>query len=165
MLPDLAAEEPAVDVFEAAVRAALEAHKGAAPAVTETTGGYGSAGETAVEINTANLNLTVGADITLAELTHQLREQSVTCPAIAAGGLERTVGELIATATGDERLAVRHGLLGVDVVLPDGHASARFGGQNMKDVAGYDTKRLFIGGHNTFGIITKAIFKIAVAGG
>jgi glycolate oxidase len=165
MLPDLSAEEPAVDAFEAAVRSALEAHKGAAPAVTEVTSGYGSAGDTAVEINTANLNLAVGADTTLAELTHQLREQSVTCPAIPSGGLERTVGELIATATGDERLAVRHGLLGVDVVLPDGHASARFGGQNMKDVAGYDTKRLFIGGHNNFGIITKAIFKIAVAAG
>ena len=26
-------------------------------------------------------------------------------------------------------------------------ASAPFGGENMKDVAGYDTKRLFIGSH------------------
>ena len=34
---------------------------------------------------------------------------------------------------------MRHGLLGVEVVLSDGAAVARFGGQNMKDVAGYDT--------------------------
>jgi glycolate oxidase len=32
----------------------------------------------------------------------------------------------------------------------------------MKDVAGYDTKRLFIGGHNAFGTISTAIFKIIV---
>ena len=30
----------------------------------------------------------------------------------------------------------------------------------MKDVAGYDTKRLFIGGRGVFGAITTAIFKI-----
>jgi glycolate oxidase len=33
----------------------------------------------------------------------------------------------------------------------------------MKDVAGYDTKRLFIGSHDAFGTITAAIFKIAVS--
>jgi protein involved in ribonucleotide reduction len=33
----------------------------------------------------------------------------------------------------------------------------------MKDVAGYDTKRLFIGGsHDAFGTISTAIFKITV---
>lgn len=46
--------------------------------------------------------------------------------------------------------------------MPDGQASARFGGENMKDVAGYDTKRLIIGGRGTFGTITTAIFKTAV---
>jgi glycolate oxidase len=76
--------------------------------------------------------------------------------------VDRTVGELIATAVGDERLAVRHSLLGVEVILRDGNRPARFGGQNMKDVAGYDTKRLFIGSHNAFGTITSAVFKIAV---
>jgi glycolate oxidase len=32
----------------------------------------------------------------------------------------------------------------------------------MKDVAGYDTKRLFIGSHHVFGTITSAVFKISV---
>jgi glycolate oxidase len=160
MLPDLSTEEPAVDVFEAAVHAALQFRKGAAPVPAAAAGQ--SVDDTTVEISTANLNLTVGAGITLAELNRQLDAQSVRCPALPPGGSERTVGELIATAAGDERLAVRHGLLGVDVVLPDGNTNARFGGQNMKDVAGYDTKRLFIGANHSFGIITKAIFKIAV---
>jgi FAD/FMN-containing dehydrogenase len=58
--------------------------------------------------------------------------------------------------------AQSHALLGLEVVLPDGQAPARFGGENMKDVAGYDTKRLFIGSHNAFGTISTAIFKIIV---
>jgi glycolate oxidase len=57
---------------------------------------------------------------------------------------------------------VRHALLGLEVVLPDGQASARFGGENMKDVAGYDTKRLFIGARGAFGAITTGIFKLTV---
>jgi glycolate oxidase len=89
----------------------------------------------------------------------------VTCPAIPSAATDRTVGDLIATASGDERLAVRQGLLGVEVLLPDGDSLARFGGQNMKDVAGYDTKRLFIGSHNIFGTISSAVFKIAVTTG
>lgn len=154
MLPEVSPEEPALPAFEAAVRAALDHHPGSAASA--------DGGDTTVEVNTGNLNLVVGAAVTLGELSRKLDEQGVTCPAIPNERTERTVGELIANANGAERLAVRHGLLGVDVVLPDG-AAARFGGQNMKDVAGYDTKRLFIGGNNAFGTITSAVFKIDVA--
>ncbi|OBG71309.1 MULTISPECIES: FAD-binding oxidoreductase [unclassified Mycobacterium] len=154
MLPDASSEEPALPEFEAAVRAALEHQPASAVPV--------DGGDTTVEVNTGNLNLVVGAAVTLGELSRTLAERGVACPAIPTEGTERTVGELIAHATGEERLAVRHGLLGIEVVLPDGAAAARFGGQNMKDVAGYDTKRLFIGGNNAFGSITSAVFKIAV---
>jgi glycolate oxidase len=155
MLPDVSPEEPALPSFEAAVRAALDRQ----PASAALADGD----DTTVEVNTGNLNLVVGAAVTLEELSKKLDEQGVTCHAIPGEKTERTVGELIANATGEERLAVRHGLLGVEVVLPDDDAAARFGGQNMKDVAGYDTKRLFIGGRNAFGTITSAVFKIAVA--
>jgi glycolate oxidase len=100
--------------------------------------------------------------VTLDDLSHRLTEHCVSCAAIPTEGTERTVGELIVTARGAERHGVRHNLLGLDVVLPDGRAAARFGGENMKDVAGYDTKRLFIGSHDAFGTITTAIFKISV---
>ena len=155
MLPDVSPEEPALPSFEAAVRAALDRHPGSAA--------QADGDDTTVEVNTGNLNLVVGAAVTLDELSKKLDEHGVTCPAIPTEKTGRTVGELIANATGEERLEVRHGLLGVEVVLPDGAAVARFGGQNMKDVAGYDTKRLFIGGHNAFGTISSAVFKIAVA--
>jgi glycolate oxidase len=108
------------------------------------------------------LNLVVGAAVTLAAVSRQLSERGVTCAAIPSAHTDRTVGDLIASANGAERLAVRQGLLGVEVILPDGNFTARFGGQNMKDVAGYDTKRLFIDSHNAFGTVASAVFKIAV---
>lgn len=154
MLPDVSPEEPALPSFEAAVRAAL--------ARTPSLAGQADGDDTSVEVNTGNLNLVVGAAATLEDLVRELDQHGVTCPAIPTADTQRTVGELIANARGSERLAVRHALLGVEVVLPDGAATARFGGQNMKDVAGYDTKRLFIGGRNAFGTITRAVFKIAV---
>ena len=86
----------------------------------------------------------------------------MTCAAIPSTGGERSIGELVATATGDERVHIRHALLGADVTVVDGAAPARFGGENMKDVAGYDTKRLYIGAHGAFGALTTLIFKIAV---
>jgi glycolate oxidase len=162
MLPDVSPDEPALPTFEAAVRSSLERHRTTALAALDAVAHADVAGDTTVEINTANLNLVVGAAVTLADLSRRLGEHKVRCSAIPNAQVGRTVGELIATAVGDERLAVRHSLLGVEVILRDGNRPARFGGQNMKDVAGYDTKRLFIGSHNAFGTITSAVFKIAV---
>lgn len=164
MLPDLSPEEPPVDAFEAAVGAALARHIGSDALTATAQPSFETAVDDAtVDVNTANLNLVVGAAVTLADLLTELSDRGVTCPAIPATATHRTVGELIAAATGEERLAVRHALLGLEVVLPDGQAHARFGGQNMKDVAGYDTKRLFIGSRDAFGAITSAVFKISVA--
>ena len=162
MLPDVSPDEPALPTFEAAVRSSLERHRTTAPAALDAVAHADVVGDTTVEINTANLNLVVGAAVTLADLSRRLGEHKVRCSAVPNAQVDRTVGELIATAVGDERLAVRHSLLGVEVILRDGNRPARFGGQNMKDVAGYDTKRLFIGSHNAFGTITSAVFKIAV---
>jgi glycolate oxidase len=155
MLPDVSPDEPQVDSFEAALHAALKRHKTAAAGPAATGGNE-------IAVNTANLSLVVGAAVTLDELSRHLSEHGVNCAAIPAEATQRTVGDLIANATGDERSAVRHALLGLDVVLPDSQASACFGAETMKDVAGYDTKRLFIGSGNAFGVITTAIFKIKV---
>lgn len=162
MLPEVSLQEPALSEFESALRTALGAHRGAWAPPPAATAESASLSDNTIEINTGNLNVVVGAQVTVAEVTRYLAEHAVTCPAIPAAGTDRTIGELIADASGAERLAVRHNLLGLQVTLPDGQAPARFGGQNMKDVAGYDTKRLFIGSHNAFGAITSAVFKIAV---
>jgi glycolate oxidase len=154
MLPDVSPDEPQLDSFEAALHTALKRHATAGPAAT---------GGTQIAVNTGNLSLVVGAAVTLDELSRHLTEHGVICEGIPSESTQRTVGELIANPSRAERQAVRHALLGLEVVLPDGQAPARFGGETMKDVAGYDTKRLFIGSRNAFGGITTAIFKIKVA--
>jgi glycolate oxidase len=155
MLPDESPDEPPVDSFEAAMHAALQRHPSEAA-------GAKAAGGNQIAVNTANLSLVVGAAVTLNELSRHLTEHGVICEGIPSESTQRTVGELIANPNPAERQAVRHALLGLEVVLHDGQAAARFGGETMKDVAGYDTKRLFIGSRNAFGTITSAIFKIKV---
>jgi glycolate oxidase len=153
MLPDESPDEPHVSAFEAAVSTALQGNS-----TTAATTNRG----TQIAVNTANLSLVVGAAVTLDELSRHLSEHGVSCGAIPSESTQRTVGELIADPSPAERQDVRHALLGLEVVVPDGHAPARFGGETVKDVAGYDTKRLFIGGRGAFGAITTAIFKITV---
>ncbi len=74
MLPEVSPEEPALPSFEAAVRAALTRQPGSAA--------QADGDDTTVEINAGNLNLVVGAAVTLEELSKKLDEQGVTCPAI-----------------------------------------------------------------------------------
>lgn len=157
MLPEPSPDEPDTDPFGAAVRSAIDGTLQPDPAAPLTTGG-----DTGIDVNLGNLSLTVGADATLDRLNRFLDEHGVTCGAVPASGGDRTIGELVATAAGAERIAVRHALLGADVTVVDGEMPARFGAETMKDVAGYDTKRLYIGGHGAFGAISRLIFKIGV---
>lgn len=162
MLPDESAAEPDVSTFQNAVEAALAPYWAGSVSTAPAPVSAVADADTHTVVNAANLSLVVGAGVTLAELAAHLDRNRVRCAAIPATGTGRTVGELIANATGAERNAVRHALLGLNVLLPDGNTPARFGGESMKDVAGYDTKRLFIGSANAFGTITSAIFKITV---
>lgn len=155
MLPERSPGEPPVDGFAAAVRDALAGTT--RPAAPLTSGA-----DTTISASFGNLSLTVGADATLDAISGYLDANGITCAAIPGSGGDRTIGELVATATGEERLAVRHALLGADVTVVDGQAPARFGGQTMKDVAGYDTKRLYLGGHGAFGALRTLTFKIGV---
>lgn len=158
MLPDRSADEPDTSAFGAAVRAALTG------GVTPDPGTPLTAGDNAdIAVNLGNLSLVVGADATVASVNRYLDEHGVACAAIPAADEERTVGEVVATATGTERDHVRHALLGADVTVIDADTRARFGAETMKDVAGYDTKRLYIGSHGAFGALVTLIFKVTVS--
>ncbi|MDX1870788.1 FAD-linked oxidase C-terminal domain-containing protein [Mycolicibacterium sp. 120266] len=157
MLPDRSVEEPDVGAFGAAVRAALSGGLPPDPGAPFTTGGMVD-----IVVNLGNLSLVVGADATIEAVQHYLDEHGVTCVAIPTSSTKRTIGELVATATGAERDRVRHALLGADVTVIDGCRPARFGAETMKDVAGYDTKRLYIGARGAFGAFRSLIFKVSV---
>lgn len=158
MLPDPSAAEPPTTEFGRAVRDALTGNRIVEPDAVLTTGG-----DTSITVNLGNLSLVVGAEATLDSINDYLGRHSVTCAAIPTTGTTRIIGDVVAAASGEERMRIRHALLGAEVTVVDGAAPARFGGENMKDVAGYDTKRLYIGGHGAFGALRTVVFKIAVA--
>ena len=78
-------------------------------------------------------------------------------------GPESTIGGVVASALSGPRRAsagaVRDFMLGA--VLMDGHGEAlRFGGQVMKNVAGYDVSRLLAGSLGTLGLILEVSLKV-----
>ena len=157
MLPDQSPEEPDASAFGAALRDALAGELIPDPKAPLTAGGNND-----MTVNLGNLSLVVGADVTVEKVNRYLDERGIACAAIPTVGGNRTIGELVATATGAERDHIRHALLGADVSVIDGECRARFGAETMKDVAGYDTKRLYISARGAFGALVTLIFKITV---
>lgn len=111
-----------------------------------------------------DLTVTVGAGIRLDALRDALAAHGQFLP-IDAPHLERgaTIGGLIgANSSGFGRFrygGVRDLLLGLRAALPDG-TLARSGGRVVKNVAGYDLNKLYIGSRGTLGVVVEATFKI-----
>lgn len=71
-------------------------------------------------------------------------------------------GVLSANAAGPRRLGygtARDLLIGITVVLADG-TIARSGGKVVKNVAGYDLGKLFIGAHGTLGVVVSTTWRL-----
>jgi glycolate oxidase len=74
-----------------------------------------------------------------------------------------SIGGNVATNAGG-LCCVKYGVttdyvLGMEVVLADGTA-LRLGGRTIKDVAGYDLKRLFVGSEGTLGVVTEVTLRL-----
>src|SRR3989441_1266564 len=117
-----------------------------------------------VEYEPADLTITVEAGIRFSTLQRLLAEQGQFLAFDPPAEDAATLGGLIATnASGPLRFAygtARDLVLGTRVVNPDG-VLTHAGGRVVKNVAGYDLNKLYIGSLGTLGIIVELSLKLA----
>jgi glycolate oxidase FAD binding subunit len=116
-----------------------------------------------VEHEPGDLTVTVEAGLTVAALQEALRARGQWLSLDPPDAERATVGGVIAAnASGPRRHlygTIRDLLIGVTVVTADG-AVVRGGGKVVKNVAGYDLPKLFIGSWGTLGVVVEATFKL-----
>jgi glycolate oxidase FAD binding subunit len=111
----------------------------------------------------ADMTVTVECGVTLAELADVLEREGQWLPIDPALPESTTVGGLLAADLAGPLAAV-HGrardyVIGIAVVTAAG-VVARAGGRVVKNVAGYDLMKLFIGSLGTLAVVTEATFKV-----
>ncbi len=116
-----------------------------------------------IELDAANLTVTVGAGKVMDDLQQELAGVKLFLPLDPVDSARATVGGTLATnSSGPNRLLYRTArdmVLGLRVATPQG-TLVRVGGKTVKDVAGYDMKKLYIGSWGTLGAITAATFRL-----
>ena len=116
-----------------------------------------------IEYEPADLTVTVQAGMRLADLQARLGDNQQFLPLDPPYAECATVGGITA-ANASGQLRMRHGtprsqVLGMRVVQADGTV-VKSGGKVVKNVSGYDLKKLYIGSFGTLGIITELTFKL-----
>ena len=110
----------------------------------------------------ADLTLAVRAGTPLQDVATLLAAQGMFVPFDAPQPLYATVGGTLAAGWAGPRRhlygRIRDYLIGSTVVLADG-TIARAGGMVVKNVAGYDMSRFYVGSFGTLGILVQANFK------
>ena len=116
-----------------------------------------------IDYDAEDLVLTAQAGATIHRLRSMVRRDSLVTPLDPRSSDRATIGGVIACAEHGPRRRHYGGLrdlvLGMKVVLPDG-GLANFGGRVLKNVAGYDMGKLFIGSIGTIGIIAEASVRL-----
>ena len=112
----------------------------------------------------ADLTATVESGLTLADMQRELAGGGKFLPLESPLPERATLGGLLAAnVSGPLRYAYglpRDWLIGVSVIGADGLAT-KAGGRVVKNVAGYDLNKLYIGSLGTLGVIATATFKLA----
>jgi glycolate oxidase len=116
-----------------------------------------------IEVDPAAMVATAGPGLLNAEVKAAAAEHGLWYPPDPSSYEICSIGGNLATNAGG-LCCVRYGVttdyvLGVEVVLADGRA-VRLGGRTVKDVAGYDLKRLFVGSEGTLGVLTEATLRL-----
>jgi glycolate dehydrogenase FAD-binding subunit len=117
----------------------------------------------AVDYDPSNLTLTVEAGATLGAIATTLIAQRQFLPLDPPRAEAASIGGTAAVAlTGPRRMrygAARDLVIGIRVARTDG-TLIRWGGKTVKNVAGYDMCKLFVGSLGTLGIITELTVKV-----
>ena len=110
-----------------------------------------------------DLTFTAGAGTTLGDLEDRLGTEGQWLPLDPPGARERTLGGVVASGLGGPLQAgfgaVRDQVLGLMVVTGDGRI-LRLGGRVMKNVAGFDLVRLFVGSAGRLGVVVSASLRV-----
>lgn len=117
-----------------------------------------------IEYEPADLTVTVESGIRLANLQNELAQHGQFLPLNPPYADQCTIGGIVATnSSGPLRLrygTARNLVLGLQVVHASGTV-VKSGGKVVKNVAGYDLNKLYIGAFGTLGIITEVTLKLA----
>ena len=116
-----------------------------------------------VEHHPEDMTASVEAGMTLAEFQSRVRQTGQWLPIDPPHADKLTIGDLLAlNLSGSRRLGygtIRDYLIGIKVALADG-TMIKAGGKVVKNVAGYDLCKLFIGAKHSLGAIVEATFKL-----
>jgi len=116
-----------------------------------------------LELDRANMMVTVEAGIITAELQDQVEKLGLFYPPDPSSIKHSTIGGNIACNAGGPR-CLKYGItgdyvMGLEVVLADGRVF-HTGGKAIKNVTGYDLTSLFIGSEGTLGVVTEATLRL-----
>ena len=117
-----------------------------------------------LEIDLANMMIVVEPGLVTNEINTLVAEHGLFFAGYPMSLESCFVGGNIAENAGGGK-AVKYGvtgqyIMGMELVTPEGDIVV-LGGKNVKDVTGYDLKKLIIGSEGTLGIVTRAIIKLS----
>ena len=116
-----------------------------------------------LEIDQENLTAWVEPGVITGKIHETVEEIGLFYPPDPSSMSICTIGGNVAENAGGLR-GLKYGvtkdyIMGLEVVLPNGDIS-HFGGKNVKDVAGYNLKEVFVGSEGTLGIFSKILLKL-----
>lgn len=116
-----------------------------------------------LEYTPEDMTAAVETGSTLAAFQEQLGAQGQWLPIDPPNPQSATIADILnANSSGPRRFGygtVREHLIGIKVVLADGRI-IKAGGKVVKNVAGYDLCKMFVGSRGTLGVIVEAVFKL-----